>query len=92
MKVEMKPTLDYYELDKAIRLQFDLDDSFDIAYLFFPEGDFDTIQTIEFDDEALERNEKSNEEQDTVQRRLVLTYLRDVFYPLYSEVFVRYYW
>ena len=86
MKVELKPVVDYYELEKAIQSHYGLDDSFNLAEICFPMAEFETYQSIEFGDDAIENVSH------TVGMRLILNYLRIAFLPLHDEILVHYYW
>lgn len=100
MEYTMKPVVDCYELEEAVKIQFGLD-QLDLGRACFEMCENDSYQRLCFDDEKVEELEDEisyaeeynrPEIEYLRQKRLVYTYLRDVFLPKYDEVIVSYYW
>lgn len=101
MKVEMKPVVDCMELEEAVKLQFGLDDTFDLGRSCFELAENDSYQSFCVDQEALDDTENEIKYYESTsyqwelemarQKLMVQTFLHDLF-PEEDVVIVRYYW
>ena len=77
MKFCRKVVVSAYDLEKAVRMQYGLEDPIEIAPLFWPE-DFqnDCLKRLNIEEDAYEWKPETEE---AIQRRLIRAYLRDIF-------------
>ena len=89
MKFDDKIVVSAYDLEEAVRMQYGLEDYIEITHLFWPE-DFqnDCLKRLNIEEDSCELEPETEE---ATQRKLIRTYLRDIF-PDETEILVDVSW